>query len=515
MSRFALLIYLPFFFFLQTVSTSGQPIVTTPVIYLNNRYVDFKLTQNTNPNSAFFYLFDDGHFSIQKEPTHQYHNTSSYTTQVFAASPYSVSLPSKQVIGINPISNTATTGSSTANSFLGNKKLNIGESWSAAEGYELIYILSFAYPCSTVQNTPISGALEFHMDQDISMYSFYNPRTDWSSPGIYSPSGSTEPGCNDKITWHFYNLTPGEVRHVYIHVSIPQGLNKAALSSVAKTIMEGSPNCNVTESKLTMLKRYPHDPNGMSVNFQEIPPALSESRKLKYTVYFQNSGNYYAEDVLINTFFNGPIDINNINVLSSSAPVTNITSNSNGLSFLMDNHRLPGSNQTFPYTYSYDQTTGFIEFTLCTNPYLAMGDKIEGHANIVFDTQPEIMTNTVKTTIADNLNYVLCSSTDDHLMNIHSDSNADPADNSVLNVSPNPSSGYINIEYEVAGSQDSPVSISIYNLSGQRLSTPLYQSIKAPGNHNLTVDISNFPSGPLVIEVQTSNNTSRYQIIKS
>ena len=515
MNRFALLICFVYFFLFQIISSLGQPIVNTPVTYLNNRYVEFDLHSGVNASSAFFYLFDDGHYSIQNEPIHQYHNTIPYTTEVFAAEPYSISLPSQQTIGVTPISTNSSMGSSTANPFMGNQKIKIGESWSATEDNELIYILSFTYPCdTTAQNDTISGNIEFHVDQNLSVTNFYNPRLDWTNPGSFIPLGSSEPGCQDKLSWSFSNLLPGEVRHVYIHVSIPQGLNQAGLNNIAKILVDGGEgHCSLTEKKFTLLKRYPHDPNGMIVDYQHIPHSIPVQKKLTYTIFFQNSGNYYADDVFIDAVFDGPALTENFQILSSSSSISGFSIVGNMISIAMTGHKLPGSNQTYPNTYSYDQTTGFVKFSICTEAGLNLNDNIEGQASIIFDTQPNIITNTALTIVSEHSpRYTPCSS--------QSPSSVQPpiieqAQEALLEVYPNPSSEHINIKYEVAGNQDSPVSISIYNLSGQRLATPLHQSIKAPGNHNLTVDISNFPSGPLVIEVQTSNNTSRYQIIKS
>ncbi|MEM9823008.1 MAG: T9SS type A sorting domain-containing protein, partial [Bacteroidota bacterium] len=53
---------------------------------------------------------------------------------------------------------------------------------------------------------------------------------------------------------------------------------------------------------------------------------------------------------------------------------------------------LPGTDQVYPKTYSYEEASTFVSFSICTIADLEVGDCIENEAKITFDDQSPYIT---------------------------------------------------------------------------------------------------------------------------
>lgn len=143
-----------------------------------------------------------------------------------------------------------------------------------------------------------------------------------------------------------------------------------------------------------------------------------------FTVYFQNTGNAPAEDIYILDTLSNNLDAASFTFLSSSHDVITQMLNGYVLRFNYPDINLADSSSNEPASH------GYVQFKLKRKAGLLPGTVISNVANIYFDYNPAVITNTVSAT-----------------MTLPVGSNEIIIDNSFL-ISPNPSSGRLNISFD-------------------------------------------------------------------
>ena len=151
--------------------------------------------------------------------------------------------------------------------------------------------------------------------------------------------------------------------------------------------------------------------------------------------------------------------------------------NGNQASFIFDNINLP------PEIINLEESNGYVAFKIKPKSNLQIGDVIENKANIYFDYNAPIITNTVQTELVDQLS-----------LNAFEDLEK-------IVLYPIPSSGNITLQ-GVSG--DDLNSIEIYSVLGKKV-----------GNYKAsTIDISNLESGVYFIKIATTFGSMTKRIIK-
>lgn len=125
-------------------------------------------------------------------------------------------------------------------------------------------------------------------------------------------------------------------------------------------------------------------------NYHFIDPA---NNLLHYTVNFQNTGTYPASYVMVRDTLDANLDAFSVQVGLVSHPYTLALENDNILVFRFYNINLADSFSNEPASH------GFINYTVLTNPNLALGTRIENSASIYFDFNVPVKTNTTFHTI--------------------------------------------------------------------------------------------------------------------
>ena len=147
----------------------------------------------------------------------------------------------------------------------------------------------------------------------------------------------------------------------------------------------------------------------------------------------------------------------------------------NKVEFIFENINLPFNDAT---------NDGYIAFKIKTLPSLVIGNTFSNLANIYFDYNFPIITNTATTTIAAliNPNFEFAN---------------------YFSLYPNPSTNELNINLKSAIEINS---IQIYNTIGQLVTVQTGNALK--------VDVSNLKSGNYFIKINTNEGFSTSQFIK-
>ncbi|QQR87113.1 MAG: hypothetical protein IPJ76_02480 [Flavobacteriales bacterium] len=134
-----------------------------------------------------------------------------------------------------------------------------------------------------------------------------------------------------------------------------------------------------------------YDPNDKQVEPAYLSLAdVAAGTRLHYTVRFQNTGTFMAERVLITDTLSSDLHWTTINVEAASHAHSWYLHNG-VLHVLFENINLPDSTSDEPGSH------GFVKFSFIATNGLVTGDVVENIANIYFDFNEPIITNTAST----------------------------------------------------------------------------------------------------------------------
>lgn len=464
--------------------------------------------KNAGTNPAILYLFADGHYSSVENPIHNYDQQNMYDTEAHVAGRYLPTRPKKVTRSVS-----ANVGSATNPvPYLGSDPIIVNESWAPAIDNEFFYIISYRNPTNSISGT--YGTIELHLDDQVEVIGVYDGITDWNGPGS-SLNTSSFQGCNKRIVWSYNNLAEGDVHHLYVQVEVPPNFSKAGVKS-AITMESDFGVFSFSNESTAAVRRVPHDPNALEVNRDCLTSYVNQEQELVYTVHFQNSGDYYAEQVFVEVELRGNLEYSNIQIMDSSFPCT-MSLSGDIVQFEFAEIQLPGSNQTYPYSYAYSQTTGFVTFSICSTPELIPERIISGVAAITFDEQAPIITNNTFVDINDEciigntcsggiLGTVGTSATGSFL-------NTLPGEGNEVDIFPNPTQSLLTATFELAGEEDQTVMIQLTDLNG-RVVTTLMNEQRSPGVNQMEFNIEYLPKGVYFIHLDAGEMKSIQRIVK-
>ncbi|MEL7221815.1 MAG: T9SS type A sorting domain-containing protein [Bacteroidota bacterium] len=537
MKHSALLSILLFFFVSGPVVGQVQ-ITATPIVpqgpnpfIPSNRGVDFNRS-GANPRWKAFYLFGDGHFSINANPRHEYFSGGTHELRVYSGDSYLPTLPTKLTTGVpGPISiASGSTGSRTSNQRIKNGVIGLNTSWAMMENEELIYIIPFRHPSTNVNATAVSGSITLDFDTNVQIVEIINPSV-IAMPNFtynyWADRGQKQLLNNNKerVVWSFDNLQVGETRFLYVKVAIPTTPPKTSLVTTVMIDFDGA-YLPVTEQH-SGAPKSPRDPNNMDVDYTIIPPHQTFFQQLTYEVEFQNEGAGYARDVFVDV----PMDISqlrhsSVKLYHTDAPCTISYPNEQTVRFTFKNIFLPGTQQEmchpvvpplpgFPpcdETFTDDQCTSTFSFSVCTVDNLDPG-MISTNAIVIFDTEPPLATNYAETIVEPGVPAAASCQQDDWLEEGRAFPVGDDRKNDNLKAFPNPFNGQLEVPIAVNVKEGEMVSIKLFSLSGKQVAI-LYEGYKESGIHHHQFDTGSLPAGAYILSVVTDSKHRTERVIK-
>lgn len=163
-------------------------------------------------------------------------------------------------------------------------------------------------------------------------------------------------------------------------------------------------------------------------NMKEVSPLglnatgdVDPNTTFTYTVHFQNTGNYPAQNVYILDTISQHLDMTTFEILGSSHSMNVLDLGNGKIKFQFNNIWLADSVSNEP------ESHGHVTYRITSNSGLAIGTEIENTAHIFFDYNSAIVTNTTLNTIAVITNSV------DELSQIEAKLYPNPT-NDVLNI---------------------------------------------------------------------------------
>lgn len=181
------------------------------------------------------------------------------------------------------------------------------------------------------------------------------------------------------------------------------------------------------------------DPNDKTCLEGEVITPNLVGDYVHYLIRFENTGTANAENIVITDFIDlTKFDISTLEITSTSHSCKTLISNGNKVQFIFDNINLP---------FTEPLKHGYVAFKIQTKNNLVIGDSLKNHADIYFDYNLPITTNTTTSRI-DNITSVKVKANK----------------NGSFSVYPNPSNGYFTINFDSPHEQE--INVKIISIKG-------------------------------------------------
>lgn len=333
------------------------------------------------------------------------------------------------------------------------------------------YVLAYQITYKNVGTTALNASVSLQFDP---MLGYLN-----AAP---APSGQT----SNTLTWNLGLLQPQITSTMQIQFLVPTsaalGYPVSATATISPTSGDQVPADNV--SAITNNITGPYDPNYKEVNIDTLWN-VSNPGYLTYTIHFQNIGNDAAWNVLLLDTLSQYLDLPTMEIVSTShQPMDWRFVNGNVAEFKFENIMLPDS-ASDPIG-----SCGFVKFRVKYKSTLPLYESIFNFADIYFDYNSPIRTNTASTIYTIN-------TTSNEL--IQSDE---------IQLFSNPTTDYFVIKNYDASKENSV--IRILDVNGKEVMSTVVQITKL-----IQIDVSKLPQGVYIVEILKSQALKRLGLVKN
>lgn len=312
--------------------------------------------------------------------------------------------------------------------------------------------------------TPASGTLTYVKDPALTITTISQTGTVANANGF---------------TYAYTNLLPNETRTITIGLQTPTiptvALGDLMTNSVSSSAT-GDINAANNMAELTQTVTGSYDPNDkMESQGPEILfSSFGADDYLYYTIRFQNTGTANAETVVITDLLSTDLDEQSIRMISASHDYT-MNRMGNDLEWTFEAINL------VPAIVSEAGSQGYVHFKIKPKPGYMVGDIIPNTAQIYFDFNDAIVTNTFETEFVATLG--VADFTAENLI-----------------IYPNPATHQVSIS--VQNSADAIAEIRLTDMLGKVVFQQKVSQTQAK------IDLSGLSKGVYMLEVQTENKFS-------
>ncbi len=199
----------------------------------------------------------------------------------------------------------------------------------------------------------------------------------------------------NRYGWHFSELYPQNIIKKQIRVKMPGPQNFPIgdpLYFTSELIYNDLNGSDSATNEYSEVLECAYDPNDKLVSPVYPNNYALIGEELLYTIQFQNTGNAEAYNVVIKDELDENLDIRTFRVVSSSHIdiLSTTIDSSNTVTFDFQNIFLPDS------TVSFDMSQGYVSYGISVDGDIEENTVIENTADIYFDFNPAITTNTTE-----------------------------------------------------------------------------------------------------------------------
>lgn len=318
--------------------------------------------------------------------------------------------------------------------------------------------------------TTLTGSVDFNYDDDYMDLLNTSPTADTQTIG--------------NLSWEYSDLLPFETREILVTMSLNTPtdsefpLNGDDVLEFDATInpsgIDETPEDNNMILNQVVVNSY--DPNDKTCLQGAVVTPEQVGKYVHYVIRFENTGTANAVNVVVKDVIDtSKYDLNSLIPLDASHDFYTKIRNENEVEFIFENIQLP---------YDDANNDGYVVFKIKTLPSLVVGDTFSNEAQIYFDFNYPIITNTETTIVQENL------SVDEYnLINL-------------INVYPNPTNDYFKIHIP---NNQYIKSIEILDLSGK---------VIKQFNTSETYNIEEIASGIYFLKVKMNDSETIKKLVK-
>ena len=336
----------------------------------------------------------------------------------------------------------------------------------ARPGFDATYQLVY----KNKGNQVLSGNVNFVFDDAVLDFVSSNPALTNQTP--------------NNLNWNYSDLLPFESRTINFTLNVNSPLEMPAVNigdilnfNVSINPIAGDETMADNTFPLAQTVVGSFDPNDkICLDGNNIAPEMVGGY-LHYLIRFQNSGTAAAENVVIKDIIDTTkFDMASLQLTSSSHPqVTKITGNK--VEFQFQNINLPAELDDAA------GSNGYVAFKIKTKNDLVIGNSVSNKADIFFDYNFPIETNTATSTVA--------------LLGVNT------FENTSVNVTPNPTKNTVNIT-----SKGNITSVQLFDVQGRVLET------MTANDEAIDFDLSQKNSGVYFVKIYTVKGIKVEKLIK-
>lgn len=447
---------------------------------INNGFINGVINYNTNADNCATSTYNPSNVTVKSSfatsGNSYFTNSANNGTYLFAFDETGIAITEviSSNLSITPVvySNNFTVNGQTVN----NQNFCVT---STINGYDLGVVViptsdarpgfnsNYSVTYTNYGNTQISGSINLNFDNSKVNYLNANPAVDVST--------------SNSLLWNFTNLLPLETRFIDVSFNINtpptvnNGDNLPFIANINPTVSDANNSNNSFTLNQTTIGSY--DPNDATILQGPFITVTQATDDLYFRLRFQNTGTASAININVQTILDNDIDISTFQPLYASHSYLTSITNGNVVNFKFDDINLSDSTSDEPNSH------GWILFKAKPISTFAIGDIIESQANIFFDYNLPIITNTATTQI-------------DTPMSIEDQYNQQ------LIVYPNPAKNILFIE----GNSATNAIYFIYDLLGKQIKTGNTQSNQ--------INLSDLNQGMYFLKMKNEEKVSTVKFVK-
>ncbi len=285
------------------------------------------------------------------------------------------------------------------------------------------------------------------------------------------------------LSWDLGTIAPFQTGEIVVTLNVNSPMETPAVNAddilnhtaniVGLTTDETPDDTTFTLSQVVVNSFDPNDKTCLEGN--NINPDMI-GKYVHYKIRFENTGTFPAQNIVVKDLIDTTkFDLSTLQMTDASHNCVTRITNPNKVEFIFENINLP---------FDDANNDGYVVFKIKTKPTLTVNSTISNLANIYFDYNFPIVTNTATSTF-----QVL--KTDSF------------AFDNYFSIYPNPVKNELNLNTQQA---TTVYSLSIYNILGQLVQTTT--------NPEKTIDVSGLKTGNYIVKVTTDKGVSSSKFVK-
>lgn len=333
-------------------------------------------------------------------------------------------------------------------------------------GFDISYQLVY----KNVGSSQLSGTVTYEYDD--AKLQFLN-----ASESVTSQTTNT-------LTFDYTDLNPFETRTIDLEFNVftppttEIGDELISIATINPISGDETEDDNIFTKEQFVIGSF--DPNDIACLEGEQILLEDADKYLHYLIRFQNTGNASAINVRVDNVLDDKLDWTTMQLESLSHDGRVEIIDGSDISFIFDNINLPDSTNDEPNSH------GFIAYKIKPKDNVVLGDVFYNTADIYFDFNPPITTNTAATEIIDVLSV-------------------NEVENNLFSVYPNPATTELTIKgnFEIEA-------LGIIDINGRVLK----QFSNSDQAQRITIDVSELNSGLYFLNIKTDSKEQTVKFVK-